>query len=146
MRMHAVEIVDETTKPTNRMWTSHSIELLANRDVHSYRTHRDNLTLPSIKRNWEKQRTYYMPSETGTIKTARDFRNLTYIQFIIMTIFVIKTFSFFADGYLLLMILCHSAQNKNKVINISFSVAKWQQVIRQFSLIINWEPYFLMWM
>ena len=40
--------------------TSHSMELLRNSDVHRYSTrNKDDLRLPSVKRNWGKQRTCY---------------------------------------------------------------------------------------
>ena len=40
--------------------STHSMDLLANKDVHCYDTrHRDNLRLPRIRRNWGKQRTHY---------------------------------------------------------------------------------------
>ena len=51
-------MVASVYKCVNGIITPHSIELLRNSDVHSYTTYdKDPLRLPSIKRNWGKQRT-----------------------------------------------------------------------------------------
>ena len=40
--------------------TSHKLELSRNSDVHKYNTRsKDHLRLPTVKRNWGKQRTCY---------------------------------------------------------------------------------------
>ena len=40
--------------------SAHSMDLLANKDVHGYDTRRkDNLRLPRVRKNWGKQRTHY---------------------------------------------------------------------------------------
>ena len=40
--------------------SAHSMDLLANKDVHGYdRRHKDNLRLPRVRKNWGKQRTHY---------------------------------------------------------------------------------------
>ena len=39
--------------------SAHSMDLLANKDVHGYDTrHKDNLRLPRVRKNWGKQRTH----------------------------------------------------------------------------------------
>ena len=46
--------------------TSHKLELSRNSDVHRYNTRcKDHLRLPSVKRNWGKQRTCYHALKTG---------------------------------------------------------------------------------
>ena len=44
----------------NHKFESHKLELSRNSDVHRYNTRcKDHLRLPSVKRNWGKQRTCY---------------------------------------------------------------------------------------
>ena len=40
--------------------SAHSMDLLANKDVHGYDTsYKDDLRLPRVRRNWGKQKTHY---------------------------------------------------------------------------------------
>ena len=49
-----------TTLDIPKVITSHKLELSRNSDVHRYSTRcKDHLRLPSVKRNWGKQRTCY---------------------------------------------------------------------------------------
>ena len=86
--------------------TSHKLELSRNSDVHRYNTRcKDHLRLPSVKRNWGKQRTCYhafkdwnaLDSDLKNSGTICQFRNnflksfnlqLTFVLFSISAIFI----------------------------------------------------------
>lgn len=90
--------------------TSHKLELSRNSDVHRYNTRcKDHLRLPSVKRNWGKQRTCYhafkdwnaLDSDLKNSGTVCQFRN----NLLNLLIYSLLLYSFnICNFYLLLTI------------------------------------------
>ena len=60
--------------------SAHSLDLLANKDVHGYDTrHKDNLRLPRVRRNWGKQRTHCQAVKDWNSQRTSSLLNLIFI-------------------------------------------------------------------